>query len=273
MKKVKLPDSPLVYFCERKDDAAEWLLFLHAAFADHQMYNAQAAYFKERYNLLLPDTIGHGESTGTKKGDSLEKMSGWIKEMLDREGVEKIHITGVSLGAVLAQDFANHYPDRVKSLACFGGYDINHFDPAMQKKNGGAQMRMMCKALVSVKWFAKENKKISAYTESAQEEFYRLNLRFPKKSFRYFTTLNRMINVCRTEGRAYPLFIGCGEHDIPMEKEAVGMWAESEPDCVVKIFEGAGHCVNMDVPQAFHTALEAFWQGKTDGGARIGKEK
>ncbi|MBD5497826.1 MAG: alpha/beta hydrolase [Lachnospiraceae bacterium] len=264
MKKVELPDSPLVYFCEKKDDAVEWLLFLHAAFVDHRMYNAQIAYFKERYNLLLPDIIGHGESVNAKKGDSLDNMSGWIKEILDRESVEKIHITGVSLGAVLAQDFANHYPDRVKSLACFGGYDINHFDSSMQKENGGAQMRMMLKAMVSVKWFAKENRKISAYTEEAQDAFYQLNLRFPKKSFLYLATLNRMVNVCETDGRNYPLLIGCGEHDIPMEKEAVKSWAESEPDCTVKIFEGAGHCVNMDVPQAFNAALEAFWRGKSE---------
>ena len=122
-------------------------------------------------------------------------------------------------------------------------------------------MRMMLKALISVKWFAKENKKISACTPNAQEAFYRLNLRFPKKSFRYLATLNRMVNVCKAEGRSYPLFIGCGESDIPMEQKAVRMWAESEPDAFVKIFEGAGHCVNMDVPQAFNAALEAFWQG------------
>lgn len=262
MKRVKLPDAPLVYFCERKEGEAEWALFLHAAFVDHRMYDAQTNYFKGRCNLLLPDIIGHGESVDTKKGDSLDKMSGWLKEMLDREGVEKIHVAGVSLGAVLAQDFANHYPERVKSLACFGGYDINHFDPAMQKENGGAQMRMMLKAFVSVKWFAEENKKISACTKEAQEAFYRMNLHFPKKSFRYLASLNRMVNVCRAEGRSYPLLIGCGASDIPMEIRAVRMWAESEPDAVVQIFEGAGHCVNMDVPQAFNEALEAFWRGK-----------
>ena len=70
-----------------------------------------------------------------------------------------------------------------------------------------------------------------------------------------------MVNVCKAEGRSYPLFIGCGESDIPMEQKAVRMWAESEPDAFVKIFEGAGHCVNMDVTQAFNAALEAFWQG------------
>ena len=40
-----------------------------------------------------------------------------------------------SLGAVLAQNFADRYPEAVQSLACFGGYDINNFDAEIQKKN------------------------------------------------------------------------------------------------------------------------------------------
>ena len=66
---------------------------------------------------------------------------------------------GISLGAVLAQDFANRYPEAVQSLACFGGYDINNFDVKMQRENGASQMLMMLKALFSVKWFARSNKK------------------------------------------------------------------------------------------------------------------
>lgn len=32
-----------------------------------------------------------------------------------------------------------------------------------------------------------------------------------------------------------------------------------EPECETVIFEGAGHCVNMDVPEEFNLALESFW--------------
>ncbi len=49
------------------------------------------------------------------------------------EKIKKIHIVGISLDAVLAQDFANRYPEAVNSLACFGRYDMNHFDKKMQK--------------------------------------------------------------------------------------------------------------------------------------------
>ena len=81
-------------------------------------------------------------------------MSSWINKILKTEKIEKIHIVGISLGAVLAQDFANQYPEAVQSLACFGGYDINNFDVKMQKENSASQILMMLKAIFSIKWFA-----------------------------------------------------------------------------------------------------------------------
>ena len=178
-----------------------------------------------------------------------------------KEDIDKVHIVGISLGAVLAQDFANQFPKAVQSLACFGGYDINNFDAKMQKGNSAAQLLMMLKAVFSTKWFAKSNKKISAYTEQAQKDFYEMNIGFPKRSFMYLASLNAMVNVRQATPREYPLLIGCGQHDIPMELSAVEMLKKNEPECKVVIFEGAGHCVNMDVPQQFNKTLAEFWSG------------
>lgn len=259
MKQFRLEESPIVYYTSRREKA-EWILLIHAAFVNHNMFQTQIDYFQKKYNILTLDIIGHGKSTKARKGDSIDKMSAWIREILKTEKIERIHIVGISLGAVLAQDFANRYPETVQSLACFGGYDINNFDVKMQRENGGAQMRMMLKALFSVKWFAKANKKISAYTPQAQTAFYEMNIQFPKKSFRYLASLNRMINTRQTKPRKYPLLIGCGEYDIPMEQSAVEMWKSNEPECGVILFRGAGHCVNMDTPHEFNAALEEFWR-------------
>ncbi len=261
MKECKSDNSPIVYYVSGTDHK-EWVLFLHAAFVNHNMFKAQADYFRDQYNVLTLDVIGHGNSIDTQKGDSINRMSAWISEILKKEKIDRIHIVGISLGAVLAQDFANRYPEAVQSLACFGGYDINNFDAKMQRGNSSAQMRMMLKAVFSVKWFAEANKKISAYTKQAQENFYEMNLAFEKKSFRYLASLNTMVNVCKTVPRKYPLLIGCGRHDIPAELSAVEMWKKNEPECRAVIFEGAGHCVNMDAPQEFNKVLEEFW---TDG--------
>ena len=225
------------------------------------MFKTQFEYFQNKYNILAIDIIGHGQSTDIRKGDVMDKMSKWIFDILKAENIKKIHIVGVSLGAVLAQDFANHYPNSVSSLACFGGYDINNFDMKMQKENDAKQMLMMLKAVFSIKWFAKANKKVSAYTSQAQDNFFDMNILFQKKSFVFLATLNSMVNKHKTGKRNYPLLIGCGNFDIPMELEAIKQWKISEPNCRVVIFENAGHCVNMDVPQEFNETMEDFWTG------------
>lgn len=258
MKEYHLEESPIVYYISRKEKA-EWILFIHAAFVNHNMFQAQIEYFQDKYNILTLDIIGHGKSTTVRKGDSIDKMSSWINKILKTEKIEKVHIVGISLGAVLAQDFANQYPESVQSLACFGGYDINNFDVKMQKENSISQLLMMFKAIFSIKWFAKSNKKISAYTLQAQKDFYEMNIQFPKKSFMYLASLKSMINVRQAKPKKYPLLIGCGKYDIPMELSVVEMWKKNEPESSVIIFEGAGHCVNMDTPNKFNSVMEEFW--------------
>ena len=83
------------------------------------------------------------------------------------------------------------------SLACFGAYDIMRPDPEPSEVNGAAQMAMVGKALVSVRWFAGANKAISAYTDQAQQEFYELNLGFPKRSLRHLAVLGKSKNALR----------------------------------------------------------------------------
>ena len=180
MKNCYLENSPIAYYI---DDAAnkEWLVFIHAAFVDHRMFEKQFDYFSGKYNLLAIDILGHGNSIHTKKGDKIEKMSDWVNRIFQKHDIPAAHFVGVSLGSVFIQDFANKYENKVLSLACFGGYDINNFDIAKQKANSKSQMKMMMKALFSIKWFAEANKKISAYTSEAQTAFYDLNIRFKKK--------------------------------------------------------------------------------------------
>lgn len=258
MQQSKLDSSPIVYYTS-ENKCGEWIVFLHAAFVDHKMFQSQIEYFQGKYNILAVDIIGHGKSTDTERGDSLANMAVWIYDIMKAEKIDKIHIAGVSLGAVLAQDFANRYPESVNSLACFGGYDINNFDEKMQKKNSASQTLMMLRAFVSIKWFAKANKKISAFSPQAQNDFYNMNVQFPKKSFLYLASLGSMVNVFQTKQRTYPLLIGCGEFDIPGERKEVERWKSREPQAKVVVFENAGHCVNMDVPRKFNEVMEEFW--------------
>ena len=126
MEKLYLENSPIAYYTAASANG-EWLVFIHSAFVDSRMYEKQFQYFSGKYNLLAVDVLGHGNSIRAKKGDCIEKMSDWINLIFEKHGISSAHFAGVSLGSVFIQDFANKYENKVLSLACFGGYDINSF--------------------------------------------------------------------------------------------------------------------------------------------------
>ena len=252
-----LQDSPIYYYIT-DNNAADSVLFVHAAFADHTSFDKQVACFFPKYRTITLDLIGHGKSVQTKKGDDITKTAEYISHIMEVEGIQRVHLVGVSIGAVLIQDFANKYPEKVASLCCIGGYDINNFDPSIQKENSGKQVGMMLKALVSAKWFAKSNKTISAVTPDAQEAFYQMNIKFKKHSFVYLAKLSKVMNQYETKKREYPLLIGYGGKDVPMEAKAAEMWNKSEPESKLVVFKNSGHLVNMDVPEEFNKVIEQF---------------
>ena len=66
MEQYHLEGSPIVYYVSRKEKA-EWILFIHAAFVNHNMFQPQISYFQDKYNILTLDIIGHGKSTEAQK--------------------------------------------------------------------------------------------------------------------------------------------------------------------------------------------------------------
>lgn len=228
------------------------IIFVHPAFANHTCFDTQLDYFKD-YKVITLDLIGHGKSLGKGK---LENTSEYVKQIMELEEIDKINLVGVSIGAILVQDFANKYPNLVSSLTCIGGYNNNNFDKNLQKGNTKYQIKMMLKAMFPIKAFAEDNKKISAHTKEAQDKFYQMNLDFKKSSFRYLATLGTLVNKYKTKERNYPLLIGVGEYDNDMAKKASLMWHESEPKSKFIIFSDAGHIVNMDTPDEFNKVLK-----------------
>lgn len=49
------------------------------------------------------------------------------------EGISKAHLIGVSIGGLLAQDFANHNPNKVLSVIALDAYDITNYDRSIEK--------------------------------------------------------------------------------------------------------------------------------------------
>ena len=260
--KHKQTSSSIHYFVngDNNSDKKETILFIHPAFADHRAFDEQVNFFSNDFKVITMDLLGHGLSQGFKTNEKIHETYKHINEILANENIKKIHLVGVSVGALLAQDFANKYPEKVISLSSLGGYDVSNYDSSIEKSQGKEQIGFMVKALFSIKLFSKSNSEITAYTEQAQKKFYQMNILFKRRSFTYMTSLSKIMNQNQSEHK-FPLLIMYGEYDNELAITLAKDWSSNSQGSKLIPIEDAGHCANMDNPKKFNQVLLNFLQG------------
>lgn len=107
-----------------------WLVFAHALGFDHTMWAPQVDAFSRACNLLRYDLRGHGASSAPAGDYSLEQMTDDLRALLDHLGIERCHVVGLSLGAMVGMLAAVRFPRRIACLALAGA--MSRFSPQAQ---------------------------------------------------------------------------------------------------------------------------------------------
>lgn len=70
----------------------------------------------KQYRTIALDNRGSGQSDAPEKPYSMSIMASDAAAVLDAAGVQSTHVFGMSMGGMIAQEFALQYPRRVRSL-------------------------------------------------------------------------------------------------------------------------------------------------------------
>lgn len=81
------------------------------------MWDAMTPTLGQTFRVVRYDHLGHGESDVPCGPYSLERLAAELAVLLDELGIERAHHCGVSLGGMVALQFAARYPERVGRLA------------------------------------------------------------------------------------------------------------------------------------------------------------
>jgi 3-oxoadipate enol-lactonase len=95
------------------------LVLAHGYTATLAMWRAQQAAFASRYRLVLYDTRGHGETTAPPDLDAYDLARDYVADQLalmDHLGIGRAYVGGLSMGGMIAQEFALQHPERVAAL-------------------------------------------------------------------------------------------------------------------------------------------------------------
>ena len=80
----------------------------------------------ERYTVVAPDLIGHGDSAAVRGDYSLGAHACSIRDLLTTIGIERATIVGHSLGGGIAMQFFYQFPQRVERLALISSGGLGH---------------------------------------------------------------------------------------------------------------------------------------------------
>lgn len=83
----------------------------------HRMWDAQIASLEACFRVVRYDTRGHGQSPVPEGPYSIDDLADDLIALLDRLGVERAHLVGLSLGGMTVMRVAGRNPERVQRIA------------------------------------------------------------------------------------------------------------------------------------------------------------
>ena len=102
------------------------VVLIHGMVNSSRHWRNVALELADRYTVIAPDLIGHGDSA-TPRGDySLGAHAASIRDLLSAIGVDRATIVGHSLGGGVAMQFFWQFPQRTERLALISSGGLGH---------------------------------------------------------------------------------------------------------------------------------------------------
>ncbi|SIT37122.1 Alpha/beta hydrolase fold [Paraburkholderia ribeironis] len=93
-----------------------WLTFIHQLGGDLSVWDQLAGYFRDDYTVLRYDVRGHGKTAVSAQPFGVIDLSRDLAALLDALDAPTTHLVGMSMGGMIAQQFALEHPARLDSL-------------------------------------------------------------------------------------------------------------------------------------------------------------
>lgn len=116
MPRTELPTGVGLYY--EVAGSGEPVLLVMGTGADHTLWEQTAAAYADRFQVVVYDQRGTGQSDhpGDPESYTTRVLADDAAALLDALGIERAHVSGLSLGSAVAQELAINYPQRLLSL-------------------------------------------------------------------------------------------------------------------------------------------------------------
>lgn len=97
--------------------ACETVVLIHGVGMNHSVWAPQIDALTQHYQVVAYDMLGHGGSGLPTPVPTLGEYAAQLEALLDALQIQRVHVVGHSMGALVALEFALTHPERTLSVA------------------------------------------------------------------------------------------------------------------------------------------------------------
>ncbi|HLW69526.1 MAG TPA: alpha/beta fold hydrolase [Candidatus Binataceae bacterium] len=237
------------------------LVMIHGAQGDQTMFADLAAAFASSFRVLTFDQRGSGLSDKPDMAYSMAMFADDTALLMDHVGFTSAHILGVSMGGMIAQEFALRHPSKVRTLVLgcttAGGPKAVWLEPApaysTQPMSAEERGRALAEAAFTRGYLKQHPEIIADMIEMRRRRpLDPVALGNRMKAVFSHDTYDRLARI------TCPTLVITGRNDALISWENSRLLAEQIAGAQLEILEPAGHCFWLEQPERAGTAIRRF---------------
>ena len=250
-----------LHFLDPHPTGSPAVLLLHGLGANGSMWALQFNdLIAAGYRPIAPDAPGFGDSPYDGRGWNFRRVAADLAALLRERETGPADVVGLSMGGVIAQQFALDYPDLVRKLVLVSTFTV-------LRPSSLSQWLYFFQRLVVVHLVGLEQQsrivarrvfpapEQEALREMAAAQIARADPRAYRAAMRYlglFDSRRRLKEIL------VPTLVITGERDTTVSPARQKMLADGIPGARQVILPGGGHAVAIDQAEAFNRELLGF---------------
>jgi pimeloyl-ACP methyl ester carboxylesterase len=268
---LSLPNGESLAYIDTGLPSGSAVVLIHGYTDNARDWVPLLPYLSKNHRLILVDIRGHGQSSKPECCYTRLNFAYDIKLLLDALGVGKADVVGHSLGSIIAQTFAEYWPERtgrVVLISSTGGWP-----PGRPKKPAqfdfAAEIRKLKEPLdpdspFMIAWWDSPTPVDPDFIRRQRKDAAGIPLRVWLAVLDQGLPANLYADLQSTLPRLKaPTLLIWGSNDPIMEPEVRQSLRDALPGAKVKIFDGLGHNPFWEDPRGVADVVNAFLDAAT----------
>lgn len=242
------------------------LIFINSLGSDMRIWDNMIPRLAEQFAIIRYDKRGHGLSDCPAAPYSIRNHADDLAGLLDALEVDEAILIGISVGGMIALDFAARYPQRIKALvlsdtaAKIGTEDMWNERINTLRANS---MEHLADAILA-RWFRPN---FASRHPAAFSGYYNMLTRTPLQGYTGTCEALRDADLRETTGDiSIPSLVLCGTEDSATPPELVQGLASSLPNAHFELIQEAGHLPCIEQPDQMAATIKQFLEDNSYAG-------